>query len=491
MPARKALLDDGAFSGDFLPGGSPTIPPTARATTPAAIAPNLFGSPQTVDQPAVRLPVGQVPGDYSTMAGGREGPTTPTPTNPAQPTPGTPTTPTQTAPTTTPPAAGGTTTLYDAVAGMYRTATGRDATPDEIYGWIRGKNVSNLAEIQQGIYGSQEAKAFAARQTAGGPARVPTGQPEPAPGAVSADAGRYSQQYGISADDASWVLGKIQQYGIDPQEIPYWMDFVQKHGSVAQTGESWLDDAMMRADSAAGVRNGTVQRRSEGGGTSPTGGGTSGYDNSPEMDRLLQDALGKLIGAGGMSGSGTDLYASLKKIIDAGGATPDLTAQIVKARDNEALAEQGLMSDARGELADRGLLSEPGVPQGAEISAVRRTAERVAPDFANAITDIHTKAMDQGQTSLLAALQMATGLSTDAAHNMLQAVTVGTNRQAAIANIALQTLDQNRQWQQFLMQHGLDRDRLAFEIDQGNWQTVLSFINAFLNGANIGGQGHV
>src|SRR5213075_615424 len=102
-----------------------------------------------------------------------------------------------------------------------------------------------------------------------------------------------------------------------------------------------------------------------------------------------QDALSKILTFGGLGPVGGDLYATLQQIIKGGGATPDITAQLVKARDTEALAEQGMMADARGELAARGLLSEPGAPQGAESSAIRRVNEQIAPSFANAVTDIN------------------------------------------------------------------------------------------------------
>lgn len=481
--AMRKLLDDGSvFSGDYLPGGSPTVPPTARATSPAAIAPNLFAP---TEQPTVpRLPVTTTPpaatamprptGVVTTYAGGREsGPGSNSAGGVGSPIPPYPT-------------EGGTTGRAAAIAQIYRTALGRQdqaITNDPGYWqWVNGS--IPLADIQQMIYNSQEAKDYGTKRTTSGAGGAGGGNP---------DAAGYATQYGISNEDAAYVLGKISQYDLDPAEIPYWMEFVQKHGSVAQTGDAWLDDAIHRANSSRDVLNGTISRRAEGGGGggSTGAGGFAGMENSAAMDALLQDALSKIIGLGGLSDSGADLSASLKKIIDAGGATPDITAQIVKARDNSALAQQGMLADARGEMADRGILSEPGVPQGAEMSAIRRIAERIAPEFANSLTDIQTHAMDKGQESLLSALQMATGLSTDAAHNMLQAVTVGTNRQSAIASIALQTLDQNRQWQQFLMQHNLDRDRLTMEMDQGNWQMVMSLIQQFLSASAIGGQGRI
>jgi len=65
------------------------------------------------------------------------------------------------------PAQGGTTSLYGAVAQLYRTALGREGTDAEIHQWADGRRPDELAGIQQAIYASDEAKAYSARATAG------------------------------------------------------------------------------------------------------------------------------------------------------------------------------------------------------------------------------------------------------------------------------------------------------------------------------------
>lgn len=85
-------------------------------------------------------------------------------------------------------------------------------------------------------------------------------------------------------NDEQWIDQKIQQYGIDPQEKPYWMNLAREHGGVQNLGEGWLDDRMMRADSAAGVRSGQVQRAgggSSGGSFSNWYGGAGGFGSAP------------------------------------------------------------------------------------------------------------------------------------------------------------------------------------------------------------------
>lgn len=80
-------------------------------------------------------------------------------------------------------ATGGAMSLSDAVAQIYRTALGRDASAAEITSWIQGTG-GNLAQIQQGIYGSPEAQAYGAQRTASASTSAGTGYTG---GALSAD----------------------------------------------------------------------------------------------------------------------------------------------------------------------------------------------------------------------------------------------------------------------------------------------------------------
>lgn len=78
-----------------------------------------------------------------------------------------------------PPATGGSESLYDAVAQLYRTALGREGTAAEIHQWADGKTPGDLAGIQQAIYNSDEAKAYSTRQST--PAVVPKATETPNP----------------------------------------------------------------------------------------------------------------------------------------------------------------------------------------------------------------------------------------------------------------------------------------------------------------------
>lgn len=77
---------------------------------------------------------------------------------------------------------GGTASLYDVVANLYRNVLGREGTPEEINGQITGGS-GDLATIQQAIYASPEAQAYAARQQQPqvGETNVVTPDPNPNP----------------------------------------------------------------------------------------------------------------------------------------------------------------------------------------------------------------------------------------------------------------------------------------------------------------------
>jgi hypothetical protein len=57
-------------------------------------------------------------------------------------------------------------------------------------------------------------------------------------------------------------------------------------------------------------------------------------------------------------------------------------------------------------------------------------------------------------------------------------------------NLAVANNNSVNSWNQFVAQNGLDRDRLAFDIQHGNNQSLIDLINQYLSGANISAGGH-
>jgi hypothetical protein len=57
---------------------------------------------------------------------------------------------------------------------------------------------------------------------------------------------------------------------------------------------------------------------------------------------------------------------------------------------------------------------------------------------------------------------------------LLQQDETNVRRQQVLGDIALRSLDQNRLWNQFLAQYGLDRDKVQWDMQHGNTDQYLS-----------------
>lgn len=198
------------------------------------------------------------------------------------------------------------------------------------------------------------------------------------------------------------------------------------------------------------------------------------------FDDLMNGALGDLLSHGGASPYGRTIEATLNDLIHSGGMMPNTKAQLSSARDASAGAMSGQLADARAALAARGLASPRGASQGAEATAIGRISQNIAPTYAQAVTDINSHAIDVANTSVMQALSMATGLSESDATTILNTVGTGTARQTALANIALKTLEDNMQWNEFLANFGLQKDQIAEQLAQGRINSLVPLLSLFL-----------
>ena len=179
--------------------------------------------------------------------------------------------------------------------------------------------------------------------------------------------------------------------------------------------------------------------------------------------------------------------------LDRGGEIDD--AQVARrfesARELLDKGRRTMINDMRGDLGARNLLSEPGIPQGAEIGGIERITERIAPEFSRALRDIYTDEAARADTRLMSSLQLATGFSTDQARNLLAGIGEGTARQTALADIALRSLAQNQAWSQFLAQFGLERDKVMYDIQNGQIEDLLPILQAFIQLGGMANQGYI
>ena len=240
-------------------------------------------------------------------------------------------------------------------------------------------------------------------------------------------------------------------------------------------------------------------------------------DETSEFEGLLTKTLSQLLsGDGRPSAIDPDRLRAERE----GRRTERLGA----TSDAMAMFENRLRESGGAALADRGLISRPGVLQGEDVGLQGRVGEAVGREFAPVLSDLFSEearlaeegefniadlqlrargqedqrlltaaniaagfSRDQAEqqaqqdTSLLAAVSLATGYSKDRAAQLLAAVTAGGNRQEMLADIALRTLEQNRLWNQFMAEFSLDREALLHEIRSGQMDQVLMTIQQFIS----------
>jgi hypothetical protein len=245
------------------------------------------------------------------------------------------------------------------------------------------------------------------------------------------------------------------------------------------------------------------------------------YEGSTAFgDDIARNLLGLIRTGGSYEGetrnAGEDLATALN-VLRSELESPDSgNAEFEAAREMNERGRRASIKSARGELASRGLLSEPGIPQGAETGAIGRIEEGLGADFASALRDISIDrgrrrsgdiaglVQGAGQLSqikqqdraaldqrMLTALQLATGMSADQANTLIKAVGEGTSRQDALAKIALMSLEQNQSWARFLAEHGLERDKVMYEIQNGNLTNYIPLLQSFLQVASLSRGGYI
>lgn len=172
---------------------------------------------------------------------------------------------------------------------------------------------------------------------------------------------------------------------------------------------------------------------------------------------------------------GDEIQAKLAEIIKNNGVLDPETEKLQLEGATEAAnsARKSQVNNLEGELSSRGLLSEPGIQQGSQIGGLGRVEQNIAPAYASAVRDIKVANKQQANQNLISALGQ------------------GTNRQGVMSNIALQTLAQNTQWNEFLATYGLDRDRTMYELQQGQTDGITNIMQLFQQFLNTSSNGHV
>jgi hypothetical protein len=142
--------------------------------------------------------------------------------------------------------------------------------------------------------------------------------------------------------------------------------------------------------------------------------------------------------------SGEALTSAVLELLQNRGVDPTAgNLRFERARELTDTARRASLNQAQEALAQRGLASVPGIPQGQEGGAIRRIEERIAPEFAAAVRDI---LIDENQRS---------------DERLFQGLTAGTNV-SGLEQDAL--LNENKLRQDRFLQEGLlSQDRLLQE----------------------------
>lgn len=279
-------------------------------------------------------------------------------------------------------------------------------------------------------------------------------------------------------------------------------------------------------------------RGGDGGGAPSFGGGGSGGGGDARGGtggrKSLEQVISELLSTGGgfSEGNLATRFENNRGIIDRG-----RTAQL---------------NQTNAQLADRGLLSMPGAAQGEEVNSIGRIEQNLAPIYADANRQAlldETQAADQrlfqamgAGTSIqntntqastqryVAELANQLGMSQLEVTKMLglgqlelgqgqlglgygqlgvqrelglgqlglgwgqlgETHSNNTNQyNLGLGQLALGNLNSNNAWNMFIAQHGLDSQRLAFEMQNGNMQNFITMLEMFNRAAQNSAGGHV
>lgn len=230
------------------------------------------------------------------------------------------------------------------------------------------------------------------------------------------------------------------------------------------------------------------------------GPGGAGITNGPlqqvgqdDFSQLMVGALVDFLQRGGTTEFGE---AARNRILDAvdNGGTPDDAQMMRRFESARELMEKGrrtAVEAARGDLANRNLLSEPGIPQGAEIGAIRRLNEQLGADFAHELRDISIDENSRADARQMQALQLMTGMAGNEAQAFLAGIGEGTARQQMLGDLALRSLQTNMAWNQFLAEFGLKRDQVLSMMQDGRVDDVMQLLNSFLSLASLSRGGYI
>ena len=330
----------------------------------------------------------------------------------------------------------------------------------------------------------------------------PIDDPDEEGGPVESGSGSGSGSFDASA----WLDELESKYGVsdtpedlaefnrkNPEDISKYMSDLeaqyQRRGSNIPGGGD--DDDEVNLDNPS---DSPVSRPYGGSGTQGVFQGDLQQVGQDPFSQAITGGYGELLEGQGATEGTSAMLERLMSIIEQGGRVDDpaLYAQKFEAaRQPIDSMRKAQIAGARGTLANRGLLSEPGMPQGSEIGAMGRIEEDVAPWYASAGQQLASELAQGDDARLSQALTLATGLSQAQAQNYLQTLKDSTQRQGILSEIALGTLDRNILWNQFLAEYGMDRDIAMESITSGRQEDLATMLALFQQYVSASAGGYI
>lgn len=208
------------------------------------------------------------------------------------------------------------------------------------------------------------------------------------------------------------------------------------------------------------------------------------------FSELITGGLAALIGSGGQGFSevGDASNDALMRMLESGGGFNEdiINARMESARENAERWRKGQMDTLQAGLADRGLIGS-----GPERTGMEKIGLEMEGIGATALRDIFADQSGAADERLMQALGMGMGAGQANNRTLLDTLGEGTNRQNVLAQIAMDSLGQNMEWQQFLSTFGLSQDALMNEIQMGRIDRVLELLALFNQQAQIAAGGFV
>lgn len=201
-----------------------------------------------------------------------------------------------------------------------------------------------------------------------------------------------------------------------------------------------------------------------------------GENLSPAIDNTLMDLM-EGQDPMGLTAALKDLMARTK----GGGVNSQrLQTRNEMARENLTRGEEGALADLRSVLADRGLVSLPGAPEGAELDATSRAFLPLQREFLQQTRQSELDESMRADEAETSALAQAMGWSDQQAAARLAAAGSGTERQKVMADLALESLRTNMDWNKYLADFGLKREQVENEIRSGRITAIAPILQMIM-----------